>query len=299
MNDPKHWMKNGGDEHKLTLYSTIGRVAPFATADGRCLATIHHDAPKVGAIGDWVGDDATRIAAESWLKEQGCDVVRGPMEVGNFFGHQVCLGPYEAPPYTLEPTEPPDRWLAAGYEPVARYAAVLPKSNSVIDVARDRAAALSVQGWTIKAWPNGERLSAASFHLLMQTFEPVFNSSFVAHFAYLPITEPILHAWFAPCAPHVDPRLTMLARTPQGEPVGFVLSLRNHSNPSQFLIHTLAVLPQYQRQGVGTWLVGATHRAAQKAGYSSGVHCMTPAEGLSRHSSQMLRQYALLQKDLE
>ncbi|MBT3219146.1 MAG: GNAT family N-acetyltransferase [Proteobacteria bacterium] len=298
MIDTEQWMANGGDEQKLTLYSKIGRVAPFANADGRCLATIHHDAPEVGAIGDWVGDEATRIAAEKWLKEQGCSVVRGPMEIGNFFGHQVCLGPFNSPPYSLEPTEPADRWLAAGYEPIAHYAATLPDSRRVIDVARDSAARLSVQGLTIEAWPNGERLSNASFHRLMEAFEPVFNLSFASHFAYLPITDQILHAWLSPCAPFVDSRLTMLARTPGGEPVGFVLTLRNQSDPTQFLIHTLAVLPPYQRRGVGTWLVGAAHRAGQRAGYRSGVHCLTPTEGLHQ-TKEVLRQYALLQKDLE
>jgi GNAT superfamily N-acetyltransferase len=289
---------NGGDASKLKLYASNFSVRSFADEGSRCLATIHPDDPTAGAVGDWVGNQRVRRHAEDWLRDQGCNVARAPMELCSFFGHRVCLGPFDDLPFPLEPTEPADRWLDAGYESAAEYVSIVADSDRQIARARERASALSAQGWTVAALPDVPTIGDASFKELIRTFTSVYNAAYANRFACHPLPERVLQAWYASCRNLLVPSLTFIARTPDRKPIGFLIGLRNVADPSLFLVHTLAVLPEHRQQGVGTWLVGAAHKAGLRAGYQAGVHCMAPLEGMRNMEGRVLRRYALLEKAL-
>ena len=110
----ERWVAAGGDAEHLDLYQLVGEVAAFSDGDGRALASIHPARPTIGAIGDWVGDVALLRAAEDWLRDRGCLLARGPMEMCRWFNYRATLGPYEELPFAFEPTHAADRWVEVG-----------------------------------------------------------------------------------------------------------------------------------------------------------------------------------------
>jgi GNAT superfamily N-acetyltransferase len=305
--DREAWLAAGGDASRLDLFSTLGEVAPFSNGEDRCLATIHPALPKCGGIGDWVGGPAVLEAAENWLRERGCTAVRGPLEMCTWFSYRANLGPYDEPPFAFEPTERPERWERSGYAQVASYVSALADHEPQISATLDRIAALSATGWKVSQLaldPGEGRASEASFREAVGLLHRIASESFTNAFGYVPIPEAALQASYAPLRKVVDPRLVLIARSPDGEPAGFLFSIPDFLQPQRgwFLVKTLAVLPRYRQTGVGSWLVAAAHQAARRAGYKAGVHSLmwekSFSNDISRRGGRVFRRYALYEKSL-
>lgn len=306
LHDVDAWIRAGGDPRRLELYGAIGRVAPFADGQDRCLASIHPALPEIGAVGDWVGGDAVREAAEAWLAQQGCTVARGPMELCTWFTYRASLGPHDEAPFALEPVERAERWEGAGYETVARYVSAVADHDTQIASARDRAASLTARGWRLESLPAGDdgHVPADAFVEAISVVHQLSTVAFRDAFSFAPVPEAALQAWYAPMRERVDPDLTLLVRDPDGEVAGFLFAVPDFANPERgwFLVKTLAVLPEQRQHGVGSWLVAAAHRVARRKGYSAGVHCLmwtgSRSTDISRHAGAVFRRYALLDKPL-
>jgi len=304
--DTAGWENAGGDPRRLELYASLGRVTPFTDGESRCLASIHPAMPEVGAVGDWVGGQGVREAAETWLAKQGCRVARGPMELCTWFTYRANLGPLDEPFFAFEPVERAERWERAGYEPVAHYLSALADHDRQIASARDRAASLSATGWQLKPIPSDAtgNISPEDFREAVSLVHRMSTGAFGEAFGYVPVPEEALQAWYAPMRSLVDPDLTLVVRTPEGEPAGFLFSIPDFAQPDRgwFLVKTLAVLPEYRVIGVGSWLVAAAHRIARRKGYRAGVHCLmwtgSRSTDISRHGGEVFRRYALLEKAL-
>ena len=304
--DPEVWGSAGGDLERLALYARLGTVATFSDGTDRCLASIHPALPEVGALGDLVGGPAVREAAEAWLRARGCRVARGPMELCTWFPYRANLGPHDEPPFAFEPTAPPEPWEEAGYEVVATYASALADHDAQIASARDRAAALSASGWTLEPLPadDGGRVSEEDFREAVSIVHRLTAVAFADAFGFVPLPEEVLQVTYAPLRPLVDPRLTLLVRTPEGVPAGFLFAIADFAESERgwFLVKTLAVHPEHRTHGIGSWLVAAAHRAARQAGYTAGVHCLmwtsSRSNDISRHGGRLLRRYALYEKAL-
>jgi GNAT superfamily N-acetyltransferase len=100
----------------------------------------------------------------------------------------------------------------------------------------------------------------------------------------------------------LDPRLSLVASDPSGRPAAFVFAVPDHAQPSRkwFELLTLAVRPQHRGNGVATWLVGAAHQAARKAGYVAGVHTTIQVDERTQDRSwfrgEVIRRYALYRR---
>ncbi len=304
--DAQAWAAAGGDPRKLDLYGALGAIAPFADGDARCLAAIHPALPEVGAIGDWVGSDTVRLATEAWLAAHGCKVARGPMELCTWFPYRANLGPFDEPPFAMEPTERVGRWVTAGYAPVAHYASAVADHDAQITAARDRAASLSSSGWRLESLPAGPdgKVPEAEWPAAVRLVHQMSSAAFADAFGFVPIPEAALQAVYAPYRTLVDPELTLLVRDPDGAVAGFLFALPDLAAPDRgwFLVKTLAVLPEHRQRGVGSWLVAASHRVARRKGYKAGVHCLmwtgSRSNDISQHGGRVFRRYALLEKPL-
>jgi GNAT superfamily N-acetyltransferase len=302
--DREAWIAAGGDPRKLDLYESIGQVAVFSDGDSRVLAGIHPVWPTIGTVGDWVGGDEVRVAAEAWLSERGCKVLRGPMELCSWFPHRVNLGPRDEAPFVNEPTAPIERWTAAGYRPFARWVSALADHQKQIEAATDRMASLSAAGWRLETLVVGSDGTVPE-GILGETLAVVHRLSheaFREQPGFAPISVHALQEIYRPLRLFMDPRLTFLARAPTGDVAGFLFGLPDVPQPDRgwFVIHTLAVTPRWQQAGVGSWLVAAAHRAARKAGYTAGVHALmsagSPSSKISAYGGRVFREYALLEK---
>ena len=298
------WVAAGGNATHLDLYRLVGEVEPFSDGDSRALASIHPDRPSIGAIGDWVGDVAMLEAAEAWLRDRGCTVARGPMEMCRWFNYRANLGPFDELPFAFEPTHDATRWLDAGYEICARYVSLLAHHGPQIQAGRDRAAGLSARGWSISPLAETrEEVSADAFRDVLGLVHELFAGGFADTEGYVPVSPAALLGFYGPHRDKIDLRLTLVARDPEGVPAAFLLAIPDDTQPERgwFQILTLAVLPAYRRVGIGSWLVAAAHQAGQRAGYSAGIHCFlhTPRGDDSVHFlGRIFRRYALLEKEL-
>lgn len=304
--DVDSWVAARGDPRKLSLFAALGRVAPIARGPDRCLAAIHPALPTVGAVGDWVGGDGVRQEAEAWLAAQGCTVARGPMELCTWFAYRANLGPFDEPPFLLEPTERADRWLEAGYAPVAHYASAVADHATQIASAAEREAALTAAGWRLEGLPRGAdgKVPPEAFVTAVATVHALSSVAFVDAFGFAPIPEAALQAIYAPYRDAVDPDLCLMARAPDGSIGGFLFAVPDAARPDRrwFLVKTLAVRPEHRRLGLGSWLVAASHRIARDKGFAAGVHCLmwtgSRSNEISAHGGRVFRRYALLEKAL-
>lgn len=301
--DADAWIAAGGAAEKLALYSSIGTVAPFADRTGRCLASIHPELPRIGAIGDWTGDPILLAHAEDWLRERGCRVLRGPMELCTWFSYRVNLGPHGDAPFVLEPQERPERWLEAGYEAVSHYTSTLDDGEAAIQKAaairRDREA----EGWRLRALGTaaGQPLSPDAWREAVALIHRLSSVAFAEAWGYGSVPEAAIQAWYAPYRTVVDPRLVFVLTNPAGEAAGFLFGLADLAAPDRgwFLIKTMAVVPGYQGLGLGNWLVGEAHAVARGLGFRGGVHALMWAESRSNHlgaKARLIRRYACLEK---
>lgn len=108
----------------------------FSNDAGSCVARLRGD---VGMIGSFVAaDDPPAVTsmlhdAARWLREQGAKQVIGPMDGDTWHRYRVNAGPFDEPPFLLEPVNPPyydALWRAAGFEVTDAYT-----SKRIHDVA--------------------------------------------------------------------------------------------------------------------------------------------------------------------
>jgi GNAT superfamily N-acetyltransferase len=299
------WVEAGGDGERLRVLERVGRVAVFTDGDSRALAGIHPARPHIGTIGDWVGSPVALKAAERWLAEQGCRATEGPMLLAPWFPYRANLGPYEQPPFAFEPTERGDRWEGAGYKVSARYVSIVATHDPQIKAGVDRAAALGSRGWRLESVDTGpsSTITPEAFDKAFLAAHDLANRAFADVPGFVPVEPGPVAAFYRPLASHLDPRLTLFARDPQGKPAGFVLATPDFVQPKRkwFQILTLAVAPEHRSTGVATWMVAAVHQAARRAGYLAGVHALIRSDGDGMEDTtwfrgDVVRRYALYRK---
>lgn len=303
--DREAWIAAGGDAGRLDLLASIGTVAPFSDGDSRALATVHPERPELGAIGDWVGGMDVLRAAEAWLGQQGCKIVRGPMEMCRWFDYRATLGPFDEAPFSFEPTTPAGRWVDAGYQEIQRYVSLEADRDALIRSSLDRAAALAARGFTLVpiAADKAGRKASELFRERLDTVHDLFAEAFNDVDGYVPIPPEALFSYYAGHDAAIDPRLTIMALDPKGKPVGLVLAVpdRTQTDRKWYLILTMAVLPSYRELGVGSWLLAAAHQAGRRAGYHAGIHCfvrLRSGDDSKFYAGRVFRRYALMEKIL-
>jgi GNAT superfamily N-acetyltransferase len=238
-------------------------------------------------------------AAEHWLREQGCTHARGPLDQTTWHTYRANLGPWDRPPFLGEPTERSECWEAAGYQVVARYASTRCPHAPQIEAADRLGPKLVAAGWRLLTLDQ-----LPSFGAALRTLHQLSTDAFVGATAYAPLSWPDFQALYAPFEGRIDPGLVLVAMAPDGSPGGLCFSLADPLNPGlrEMVVKTLAVAPAWRQIGVGQWLVGEAHRAAQQRGLVAGIHALMAESSHSRaitaHGGVIFRRYALYEKAL-
>ncbi len=300
MNHRAAYAEAGGDLARIDVLARCADVEVFSDGDARCAAAVHPRTPGLGALWDWVGDGAARVAAEEWLRERGCTRVMAPMAVCSWFDHRVVEDALEAAPMAHEPTASGRRWLASGYEPVRRYASLVVAHDAVEGAAMGAAAALSARGFSLEALEGPVR--RAELRSLLAAAALLAERVFGDDELFAPVDADVLAAWHEPARATLDPRLLLRARDPSGAVVGVAWALPDTADVARgwFALRTLFLDPRLREASLGAWMAGAVHRAARRAGYTAGVQCMVPVGGDGRPHAQgqVVRRYALLGRHL-
>ena len=260
-----------------------------------------------------------RLFEESiaWLRETGAGAVIGPMDGDTWHKHRLNVGPWDDPPFLLEPWNPPyypELWESHGFQVLERYLSKRVESGPVADFLEPKRQAALAAGYRLR------RLDPAKFREELRTIYSISIRIFARNFLYTDIPEEEFFALYAGARSLLDPDLVWFAQSPPGEDVGFlfafpdrfraVAAMRGGRNPLsllRFFLHrneadavnmkTVGVLPEHRRAGLGAALMGQGHRIAREKGYRFANHCLfregNPSGEMDGGTGRVMRKYHL------
>jgi GNAT superfamily N-acetyltransferase len=253
----------------------------------------------------------------AWLRETGAGAVIGPMDGDTWHKHRLNAGPWDDPPFLLEPYNPPyypELWESQGFQVLERYLSKRVDAGLVADFLEPKRQAALAAGYRLR------RLDPAKFREELRTIYSISVRIFARNFLYTDIPEEEFIALYAGARSLLDPDLVWFAQSPAGEDVGFlfafpdrfraVAAMRGRRNPLallRFFLHrnevdavnmkTVGVLPEHRRAGLGAALMGQGHRIAREKGYRFANHCLfregNPSGEMDGGTGRVMRNYHL------
>ena len=261
---------------------------------------------RVGVVGHFDAEDgdSARIILETAcarVRAAGCTCCVGPMDGNTWRSYRLVTDPGTAPPFFLEPTNPPSwpgHFARAGFGVLATYSSAiardLTETDSRVPLAEARVAD---QGIVIRSL----RLDEADAEL--RRIFALSLESFSRNFLYTPIAEREFLEQNRRILPFVVPDLVLLAE--RGDTlVGFLFAVPDvlQPSPEAVVIKTVAVSPALGGAGLGGLLVALAHRRAHQLGFGRVIHALMHDQNVSRNISQRtaetMRRYAVFVRPL-
>ncbi len=270
--------------------------------------TAMHEGRRVGVIGHYAAAGraagiALLSAACRALAARGSAVAIGPMDGNTWRRYRFIVERGAEPPFFLEPDHPsdwPDHWTGAGFEPVAAYTSAVNDNLQREDPrTADARTRLARAGITIRAF-DASRADAE-----LRRIFAVSLAAFSRNFLYTPISEGEFLAQNQALLPYVQPEFVLLAERDDAL-VGFMFALpdrlqAHRGEPVETLImKTLAVHPSVGERGLGSVLMDVVQRAARERGFRRAIHALIHETNVSRKMSDRfahtIRRYALFSR---
>lgn len=257
-------------------------------------------------------DEAVR-----WLREAGAGEVLGPMDGDTWHKHRLSVGPWDDPPFLLEPYNPrhyPDLWESYGFEVLETYASKRVEPELVAAHLDPKRQAALAAGYRLR------RIDPRRFRDELRRIYAMSRTIFARNFLYTDIPEEEFLALYAGARNLIDPDLVLIAEAPSGEDAGFlfafpdrfraVAAMRGRRDPLalvRFLLHrhevdavnfkTIGVMPAHRKTGLGAALMGEGHRVALEKSYRAANHCLyregNPSGEMDGGTGRVMRRYCL------
>jgi hypothetical protein len=253
----------------------------FSNDAGSCVARLRGD---VGMIGSFeAANEPEGVArmlqdAARWLRAQGAQHVLGPMDGDTWHRYRVNAGPFDAPPFLLEPVNPPyydALWREAGFEVLERYS-----SKRIDDVSR---LAEQLEPMHARALARGYRIRSFKLAKLQDELTLVWRLSleiFRGNAWYSDISLDDFLALYKNVDRLLVPELVLFIEH-EGEPVGFLFAYPD-SAPRAVDYKTIGVVPAHRRGYVGWAMLQQAYAAALTAGRPIANHCLMREENASQ-----------------
>lgn len=255
--------------------------------------------------------------AIGWLRQAGAGTIIGPIDGDTWHRYRLNVGPFDDPPFLLEPYNPPyyePLWTANGFAVLERYYSKRVDPAAVVAHLEEKRRAALAAGYRLRP------LDPKRFREELRTIYELSRRIFSRNFLYTEIPEAELYTLYAGARGLIDPDLICFAQSPAGEDVGFLfaypdrfaavaamrgerglvarlrfLRLRKEADAVNF--KTLGVLAEHRRAGVAAALFHEGHRRAIEKGYLFANHCLfregNPSGELDGGAGRLLRTYAL------
>ncbi|HSS50231.1 MAG TPA: hypothetical protein VLX28_14935 [Thermoanaerobaculia bacterium] len=255
--------------------------------------------------------------AIDWLRTQGVGAIVGPMDGDTWHRYRLNVGPFDRPPFLLEPYNPPGYerlWTAQGFTLLERYYSKRVDPAAVVAHLASRCGEAVAAGYRLRS------LDPRRFRDELRRIYELSRRIFARNFLYTEISEADFLDLYAGSRALVDPDLVWFAQSPTGEDVGFLFAYpdlfravaamrgeRGLMAKLRFQWHrreagavdfkTLGVLPEHRRSGVAAALFHEGHRRALEKGYRVANHCLyregNPSGDLDGGAGERLREYHL------
>lgn len=214
---------------------------------------------------------AQRLFADSiaWLHDRGARRIVGPMDGDTWHRYRVNVGPFDRPPFPLEPANPPHwraLWERAGFACAESYSSKLvsdlPAMLPHFAPAAERAAAAGV---TIRPLQRDRlRDELAIVHAIS-------SEIFAEAPFYAPIDVDAFLALYEGIDRLLDPELVVFALDPDGREIGFLFGYA-----AQDTVHfkTIGVEANWRRTGAAGALAHHGYAAAIAKGLRQANHAL-------------------------
>ncbi len=306
----------GGAQEGTPLARVVARLSPeLRDGEGRPygLLGFFEALDRPDAVGPLFA------AAVAWLREGGAGPILGPMDGDTWHRYRINAGPFDEPPFLLEPYNPAyygRLWESSGFHVLERYFSTRVDTEKVVAHWAPKARSVAAAGYRMR------NLDLRRFEDELRLLYRLSRVIFAGNFLYTEIPEDEFLALYADSRPILDPDLVSFAVGPDGNEVGFLFTYpdrfravaamkgeRGLAAKLRFLAHrgraeavnvkTLGVLPEHRRAGVAGALAYFGHRAALDRGYAVANHCLfkegNPSSRLDGGAGRPLRTYQLYQ----
>ncbi len=293
----------------------VARLSPTLTdRDGRPL----------GMLGFFEAlDEPEHVAALfrgaiRWLHERGASEIVGPMDGDTWHRYRLNVGPFQQPPFLMEPYNRPyyqRLWESAGFRLFASYYSK--RVDKVELAARELRPILDRQlrhGYRLRT------IDLGRFEDELAILHRLSTAIFAENFLYEQISLADFLEMYRPLRSFIDSDLVRIAISPQGEPVGFMFSLvdyqaavaamrgkRNLLARLRFFLRrslaaavnlkSLGVLPGHRKSGLGAALTCQAYRDVIAKGYRQANLCLirqdNPSGRLDAGQGDIFRRYIL------
>jgi hypothetical protein len=229
--------------------------------------------------------DALFQSGTRWLATRGVGRIVGPMDGDTWHRYRVNVGPFERPPFPLEPWNPPyyrALWEGARFRVVETYsskwisdvAALLPGLEPGLERSVSR-------GITVRPLRT-ERL-ADELAIVHEISSAIFADAFL----YSPIARDEFLALYSGVERFLDPRLVLFAVDPEGREIGFVFGIADPRLPA---VHykTIGVLAEWRRAAAAAALSHHVYSNAIAIGRPQGNHALMRDDNRSQALDQQL-----------
>lgn len=262
-------------------------------------------------------------AAAEWLAARQVTEVIGPMDGDTWHRYRLNVGPFEEPPFLMEPYNPayyPELWRSNGFEVLETYL-----SQRVSDLP---AVVESMSGKARRAVEAGYRIEPLEMGDFDAALERLYRLSiqvFSGNFLYTEISKESFLDLYRSSRPLVDPELVLFATAPSGEDAGFLFAFpdrfravaamrgKRHllarlrylalsHSADTINLKSLGVVPEHRKSGLGAALMHRAYETGMRRGYRAANLCLlregNPSGRLEGGSSRLLRRYELYERRL-
>ena len=235
-------------------------------------------------------------ASIDWLRETGAGEIVGPMDGDTWHKHRLNVGPWDDPPFLMEPWNPPyyqNLWESNGFEVLERYLSKRVESGVVADFLEPKRQVALAAGYRLR------RMEPGKFEDELRTIYRISVRIFARNFLYTEISEQEFFALYAGARGLLDPDFVWFAQSPEGEDVGFLFAFPDgfQGKTDAVNMKTIGVLPEHRRAGLGAALMGQAHRIASEKGYRFANHCLfregNPSGEMDGGTGRVIRTYHL------
>ena len=291
-----HWMLVDGASNIVGRCSTWWESTPPYPD--------HH----LGLIGHYAAyryEAATQLLtiACNQLAAKGCTMAVGPMDGNTWRNYRLITEWGSEPIFFLEPdnhNEWPDHFTNSDFSPLTYYFSALNTSLNQQDPRASRVAErIADQDIQIRF------IDLDCFVDELRRIYSVVVVSFSNNFLFAPISESEFISQYLPLKLYIRPELVLMVEF-QESLIGFLFAIPDILQAKRgriidtVIIKTLAVLPEFERIGLGALLTTRCHEIARNLGYTQAIHALIHETNIVRNTSSRyakpIRHYTLYAK---
>lgn len=236
-------------------------------------------------------------AIETYFTGRGISFIIGPMNGSTWQSYRATL-PGQNPPFFLDNINLPhyaSLFEQNSFQTIGNYLSTRVPLNA-IDTARVGRfeGRFRERGFIIR--PFGGESDLRKIHALSLI-------SFRQNFLYTPLPFEPFSTAYQRIIPLINPQFVLLAERGNGEIAGFIFAVDNfyEKTKKELIIKTLAIAPEADCRGLGTFLVELVQKRAREAGYDAVYHALMHEDNASaridNRSAEIYRTYRLYGKE--